>query len=315
MPNRKFSPYQNFTKKEWARLRKDTPLTLTESELSHLRGLNEPVSMDEVVQIYLPLSRLLNLYVSATQGLFQATTEFLSRKGNVKTPYIIGMAGSVAVGKSTFARILRHLLARWPHHPKVDLVATDGFLWPNAVLEKRGLMSRKGFPISFDREHLLQFLSDIKAGKRNVAAPVYSHVAYDVLPDREITIDLPDILIIEGLNVLRPGKLPKDGEAIPYVSDFFDFSIFIDADETIIHDWYIERFLKLRRTAFRDPASYFHKYAHLSDEDTIKVGESIWQDINLVNLRKNILPTRQRADLILRKGADHAIESVKLRKL
>ncbi len=309
------SPYQNFEKHEWARLRKDTPLTLTEAELSQLRGLNEPVSMDEVVQIYLPLSRLLNLYVSATQGLFQATTEFLGRKGNVKTPYIIGMAGSVAVGKSTFARILRHLLSRWPHHPKVDLVATDGFLWPNAVLEERGLMERKGFPASFDRKRLLQFLSDIKAGKRNVTAPVYSHVAYDVLPDRYVTIDRPDILIIEGLNVLRPGKLPKDGEAIPYVSDFFDFSIFIDADEDVIHNWYIERFLKLRRTAFRDPASYFHKYALLADPEIIEIGNSIWKNINLANLRKNILPTRQRADLILRKSADHAIESVRLRKL
>ncbi len=309
------SPYQNFEKHEWARLRKATPLTLTEAELSQLRGLNEPVSMDEVVQIYLPLSRLLNLYVSATQGLFQATTEFLGRKGNVKTPYIIGMAGSVAVGKSTFARILRHLLSRWPHHPKVDLVATDGFLWPNAVLEERGLMEYKGFPASFNRKRLLQFLSDIKAGKRNVTAPVYSHVAYDVLPDRYVTIDRPDILIIEGLNVLRPGKLPKDGEAIPYVSDFFDFSIFIDADEDVIHNWYIERFLKLRRTAFRDPASYFHKYALLADPEIIKIGNAIWKNINLANLRKNILPTRQRADLILRKSADHAIESVRLRKL
>lgn len=310
-----FSPYLHFDKREWSELRKDMPLTLNEGELEQLRGLNEPVSMDEVIQVYLPVSRLLNLYVEATQGLYQATSEFLGNRDGGKTPFIIGMAGSVAVGKSTFARILRVLLSRWPGHPKVDLVPTDGFLRPNAELEAKGLMEKKGFPVSFNRKKLLCFLSDIKAGKRNVAAPVYSHVEYDVLPNREIIIDRPDILIVEGLNVLRPNKLPKHGSAVPYVSDFFDFSIFIDADERTIRTWYIERFLKLRRTAFRDPASYFHKYSPLSDEETEAVADSIWNRINLVNLRKNILPTRKRADLILRKGADHRIESVSLRKL
>ena len=309
------SPYRLFTKEEWAQLRKDTPLTLSEAELQNLRGLNEPVSMDEVVQIYLPLSRLLNLYVTATQGLFRATTEFLGRRNARKTPYIIGIAGSVAVGKSTFARILRVLLSRWPHHPHVDLVTTDGFLYPNAVLEERGLMQKKGFPASYDRKRLLRFLSDVKAGKGEVSAPVYSHVSYDIIKDRLVTFNKPDILIVEGLNVLQPGKLPRLGLAIPYVSDFFDFSIFIHADEQLVRRWYVERFLQLRYTAFRDPAAYFHKYAHLTDEEAEAVADGIWNSINLVNLRKNILPTRQRADLILCKGRDHSIETTALRKL
>jgi type I pantothenate kinase len=308
------SPYQVFSKAQWARLRADTPMTLTEAELDELRGLNERVSMQEVEQIYLPLSRLLNLYVSATQSLFRVTQKFLGGREH-KVPYIIGMAGSVAVGKSTTARILQALLSRWPDHPTVDLVPTDGFLLPNAVLEAEGIMNRKGFPESYDLPALLRFLSDIKAGRRNVEAPVYSHLHYDVMPDKTIAIDNPDILIVEGLNVLQTGKPPADGKAIPYVSDFFDFSIYIDADEDILREWYIERFLQLRETAFQNPRSYFHRYASLSDEESRETADRIWRTINLANLRENVLPTRQRAHCILRKGTEHGIGSVALRKL
>jgi type I pantothenate kinase len=307
------SPYRVFSRAEWAALRDDTPLTLTAADLDELRGLNDRVNLDEVVAIYLPLSRLLNLYVAATQELFRATQQFL-RSGEMKVPYIIGMAGSVAVGKSTTARILERLLARWPNHPKVDLVPTDGFLLPNAVLEREGLMNRKGFPESYDLPALLRFLSAIKAGKRNVTAPVYSHLVYDVT-EEVITIDRPDVLIVEGLNVLQTGRPPRDGIGIPYVSDFFDFSIYLDADEEVLRTWYVDRFFSLRDTAFRDPRSYFHRYARLSDEETRITANRIWDSINLRNLRENVLPTRQRADLILRKEADHVIHSVALRKL
>jgi type I pantothenate kinase len=308
------SPYRQFSRAEWAKLRADTPLTLTEEELVELRGLNERVNLDEVVAIYLPLSRLLNLYVAATQSLFRATQEFLGGNQH-KVPYVIGMAGSVAAGKSTTARILRHLLARWPNHPKVDLVTTDGFLLPNATLRRQGLMDRKGFPESYDLPSLLRFLSDIKAGRRGITAPVYSHLTYDVLPDERVIIGQPDILLVEGLNVLQTGRPPTDGKAIPYVSDFFDFSIYLDADETVLRQWYIDRFFSLRATAFRDPRSYFHKYASLSDPEAAETAARIWKTINLVNLRENVLPTRQRADLILHKGADHIIDRVWLRKL
>jgi type I pantothenate kinase len=225
------------------------------------------------------------------------------------------MGGSVAVGKSTTARILRHLLARWPNHPKVDLVTTDGFLFPNASLRREGLMDRKGFPESYDLPSLLRFLSDIKAGRRKTTAPVYSHLTYDVVPEERIVIDQPDILLIEGLNVLQTGMLPRDGKAIPYVSDFFDFSVYIDADETVLRQWYVDRFFSLRSTAFRDLRSYFHKYASLTDPEAKETATRIWETINLLNLRENILPTRQRADLILRKSADHVINRVWLRKL
>ena len=308
------SPYRVFSRADWAALRADTPLTLTADDLDELRGLNDRVNLDEVVAIYLPLSRLLNLYVAARQELFRATQQFL-RGAEHKVPYIIGIAGSVAVGKSTTARILERLLARWPNHPKVDLVPTDGFLLPNAVLEREGLMNRKGFPESYDLPSLLQFLSEIKAGKRHVAAPVYSHLVYDVVSDETITIDSPDILIVEGLNVLQTGRPPRDGLAIPYVSDFFDFSIYMDADEEVLRTWYVDRFFSLRETAFRDPRSYFHRYAQLSDTETRNTADRIWSTINLRNLRENVLPTRQRADLILRKEADHVIHSVALRKL
>lgn len=311
----RLSPYRVFTKEQWGRLRADTPLTLGADELARLQGMNERVSMDEVVKIYLPLSRLLSIYVAATQELFCATEKFLGLGNHKKTPYIIGLAGSVAVGKSTTARILQALLARWPDHPKIDLVPTDGFLLPNAVLEKEGLLERKGFPESYDTQALLRFLTEVKAGRRTVHAPVYSHFSYDVLDRERIEVDQPDVLIIEGLNVLQPARLPRDGEAIPFVSDFFDFSIYIDADEAVIHRWYIERFMQLRATAFRDPGSYFHRYSQVSDEEALKIANGIWARTNLANLRENILPTRQRADLILGKGADHAIEQVALRKL
>jgi type I pantothenate kinase len=313
-PTLAFSPYATYSRDEWARLRADTPMPLSEAELDNLSSLTERVSSSEVVDIYLPLSRLLNFYVEAAQGLHRATDGFL-RKGDVKMPFIIGLAGSVAVGKSTTARVLKALLARWPSHPCVELVPTDGFLFPNAVLEARKLMNRKGFPESYDLTRLLNFLVDVKSGKDRIEAPVYSHLIYDVLDDQSLAIERPDIVIVEGLNVLQPAKLPKDGQGIPFVSDFFDFSVYIDAEEDVIESWYVERFLRLRQTAFRDPASYFHRYATLSEEEARATGLSIWRSINLINLRENILPTRQRADLILHKGADHAVETVALRKL
>jgi type I pantothenate kinase len=313
-PTVAFSPYALYLREDWAGLRADTPMPLSEAELDNLASLTERVSSQEVVEIYLPLSRLLNLYVEATQGLHGAAERFL-RKGNSKMPFILGLAGSVAAGKSTTGRVLKALLARWPSHPRVELVPTDGFLFSNAVLAGRSMMNRKGFPESYDLTTLLNFLAEVKSGKDRVEAPVYSHLVYDVLPDQRLVIERPDIVIVEGLNVLQPAKLPKDGEAIPFVSDFFDFSIYIDAAEDLVEAWYVERFLRLRQTAFRDPASYFHRYATLSEDEARETALSIWRSINLINLRENILPTRQRADLILRKGADHAVETVALRKL
>ena len=309
-----FSPYRMFSREEWARLRADTPMTLVPRDLEALRGLIEELSMEEVEQIYLPLSRLLNLYVAASQELHAVTSKFLGRRDG-KVPFIIGCAGSVAVGKSTTARVLKALLARWPDHPRVDLVTTDGFLWPNRELELRGLMQRKGFPESFDTARLLNFLGDVKSGKAGVEAPVYSHFHYDIITGQSIVVDRPDILIVEGLNVLQPARLPRDGEAIPFVSDFFDFSIYIDAEPKMIEGWYVERFMRLRHTAFRDPAAYFHRYAALTNEEAHAKALEIWSGINRKNLDDNILPTRQRARLILTKGQNHRIESVALRKL
>jgi type I pantothenate kinase len=308
------SPYRVFSREEWAALRSDTPLTLSAAELGQLISLGDPVDLAEVEAIYLPLSRLLAFYVEATQGLFRATQRFLGNGGG-KTPYVIGIGGSVAVGKSTTARLLRALMARWTTMPKVDLMTTDGFLLPNAVLATEGLMERKGFPESYDIAALLRFMSDIKAGKGPVSAPVYSHLVYDVVPGGEVVIDRPDILIVEGLNVLQVGRAPKDGKAIPFVSDFFDFSIYLDAEEAVIREWYIARFLRLRSTAFRDPQSFFHRYAALSDAEAEKTAIGLWTRINRVNLFENILPTRPRASLILSKGANHRIEQVALRRV
>src|ERR1051326_3666633 len=281
------SPYRVFSRAEWAARRADTPMTLRPEEITRLRSMHDRLDMSEVEEIYLPLSRLLSLYVAATQGLFRAQQGFFGTEDS-KMPYIIGVGGSVAVGKSTTARVLQALLARWPNVPKVDLITTDGFLYPNAILEREGLMEKKGFPESYDLPALLRFLSDIKR---------------------------PEILIVEGLNVLQAGRLPKDGKAIPFVSDFFDFSIFLDADEDVLLSWYVDRFLALRGTAFADPKSYFHRYAKLSDAHAVATATAIWNRINLVNLHENILPTRPRADLILKKSESHQVEEVALRRL
>ena len=310
-----YSPYHFFSSEEWSRFRADTPLTLTADEVTRLRSMGDPIDLDEVRRIYLSLSRLLSSHVESSQMLFEQRNRFLSLSDITKTPFIIGIAGSVAVGKSTTARVLKELLRRWPSSPKVDLITTDGFLLPNAELERRNLMQRKGFPESYDTAALLRFLSAIKAGQQNVRAPCYSHLVYDVLPDEYKVVDRPDILIFEGINVLQSRHLPADGKIIPMVSDFFDFSIYIDAEENLIHGWYVSRFMRLRETAFRDPNSFFHRYASITEKEAIATAEGLWKNINLKNLRQNILPTRPRADLILQKGRNHLVEQVALRKL
>jgi type I pantothenate kinase len=284
-------------------------MTLGEADLEKLRGINERIDLDEVAAVYLPLSRLLNLYVSATQDLHRVSATFLGTIAP-KVPYVIGVAGSVAVGKSTFARILQALLARWPDHPKVDLVTTDGFLHPNQVLAERGIMNRKGFPESYDTKRLLQFLRDLKSGAPEVLAPVYSHVVYDIVAGEEVAVRQPDILILEGLNVLQVNP-----DAAEFVSDYFDFSIYLDADEDDIRSWYVERFLTLRETVFQDPTSFFRHYAHLSEAEAVATAIGIWTEINGRNLAENIAPTRDRASLVVRKGADHRVSAVSLRKL
>jgi type I pantothenate kinase len=308
------SPHRIFSRAQWAALREDTPMTLTSEEVARLRSVHDRLDMAEVEDIYLPMSRLLSLYVAATQRLFRAQQRFLGTE-DAKMPYIIGVAGSVAVGKSTTARVLQALLKRWTNTPRVDLVTTDGFLYPNAVLEREGLMEKKGFPESYDLQALLTFLTDVKAGRRPVRAPVYSHLTYDVTPNEWVETDRPDILIVEGLNVLQTGRLPKDGKAIPFVSDFFDFSVYIDASEDVLRKWYVDRFLALRTTAFADPKSYFNRYSKLNDVEAEQTATSIWTRINLLNLHENILPTRARADLILQKGDRHSVEEVALRRL
>jgi type I pantothenate kinase len=309
------SPFVRFARDEWARLRASTPLTLSEDDLDQLRGINERIDLDEVSAVYLPLSRLLNLYVAASQGLHRVTDTFLGSPA-AKVPYVIAVAGSVAVGKSTTARILQALLRRWPDHPQVDLVTTDGFLHPNRVLTERGLMDRKGFPESYDVRRLLRFLTDVKAGRPEVRAPVYSHLTYDIVPGEEQVVRQPDIVILEGLSVLETGD-GHGGRRIPatFVSDFFDFSIYVDADETDIEQWYVERFLTLRETAFQDEQSFFRHFAGLSEREAVETASSIWATINGVNLREHILPTRERAQLVLEKGADHTVKAVRLRKL
>jgi len=310
------SPFVSFTRSSWKRRRAKTPLTLTDEDLERLRGVNEPISLGEVSDIYLPLSRLLSMQVAAVQELHAVTGAFLGRR-TPKVPYIIGIAGSVAVGKSTAARVLQALLARWPSHPRVDLITTDGFLFPNRVLKQRGLMQRKGFPESYDLRRLVRFLADVKSGKPAVAAPIYSHLTYDIVPKRRQVIGRPDILILEGLGVLHTGVAPTRGPNGPqvFVSDFFDFSLYLDADEKDIVRWFVERFLTFRETAFKDPRSYFRKFARLSDADARTMARQVWREINGPNLKQNILPTRGRADLILEKGPDHAVRRVLLRRL
>ena len=316
--------YLDFDRHAWARLRAATPLTLSEADLAVLQGINERISLAEVEAIYLPLSRLLNLQVAAVQTLHTATDTFLGALPR-PTPYVIGIGGSVAVGKSTCARILQALLSRWPAHPRVDLVTTDGFLLPNRVLEERGLILRKGFPESYDQRRLVDFMADVKAADGAVHAPVYSHQSYDIVPGDFQVVDRPDIVIVEGLNVLQPAAIaratagdtgPKTRDGMrprAFVSDFFDFSIYLDAEEAEIERWYVERFLTLRETVFKDPRSYFHRYATLSDEQAVGTAEQIWRTINGVNLRENISPTRDRARLILEKGPDHAVRRVRMR--
>ena len=303
-----YTPYVEFDRRSWRRLRRAMPMVLTEQDLEGLRGLGEHLDLDEIAEIYLPLSRLIHLQVSARQRLFQSTNLCLGETVDAPMPFVIGVAGSVAVGKSTSARVLRALLTRWDSHPRVDLVTTDGFLYPNRELERRGLMHRKGYPESYDRRALLRFVTEVKSGAPVVRAPVYSHTKYDIVPGEHIEVQRPDILIVEGLNVLQTGPRLM-------VSDLFDFSLYVDARIEDIEQWYIERFLELRSTSFSNPGSHFAHYADLSDNAARLAAREIWNSINRPNLVENILPTRPRATLVLRKNSDHSIQRLRLRKI
>lgn len=308
-----YSPYLHFQRGEWATLKDDQLLHVLGNDIDSLRALNEPLTEEEIIQIYLPLSRLLSFYIAASQELYSVTDKFL-HTSIVKVPFIIGIAGSVAVGKSTTARVLKRLLSLWPGHPKVELVTTDGFLYSNKTLEQKGILNRKGFPESYDARRLIRFLADLKSGKPKVAAPVYSHLYYDVLKSEEDWIERPEIVIIEGINVLQAGRQTNKRSRL-FVSDFFDFSIYVDAEASHIERWYVERFETLKQTAFKNPESYFHRFAQLSTEESTAMAKQIWHEINEPNLIENILPTRNRAKLILKKGPDHFVEEVWLRKL
>jgi type I pantothenate kinase len=308
------SPFAAFDRASWRALAAGSTLPLDAADLRELASLGDRIDLDEVATVYLPLARLLDLHVTASRRLWTAQTEFLGARTD-KVPFVIGVAGSVAVGKSTTSRLLQALLAAGPGSPRVDLVTTDGFLLPNAVLEARGLLQRKGFPESYDRRALLRFLADVKSGRPEVSAPLYSHQAYDVLPDERQVVDSPDILVLEGLNVLQAGSGAAGRVPEVFLSDFFDFSVYVDAAEQDIAQWYVDRFLALRRTAFADRAAYFHRFADLTDDEATETARGIWASVNGPNLRRNIAPTRSRARLVLQKAADHAVRRVLLRKL